>query len=52
MVNCIIFYVFPTEDAADGPLKNLQINFDGIAEDCNPQDIIDTGVRNSENIAF
>ena len=40
------------EDEADGTLKNLQINVEGIAEDCNIQDIIDTGVMNSENMAF
>ena len=47
-----LFYMFPTEDAADGPLKNLQINFEGIAEDCNLRYIIDTGKMKSENMAF
>ena len=47
-----MFYMFPTEDAADGPLKNLQINVEGIAEDYNLQDIIDTDKMKSENMAF
>ena len=46
------FYVFPTEDAADGPLKNLQIDFGGISEDCGLPYMVDTGIMESENMAF
>ena len=46
------FYIFLTEDAADGTLKNLQINVEGISEDCNLPDMTDTDKMKSENMAF
>ena len=45
------FYMFPTEDAADGLLKNLQINVEGISEVCNLQDTIDTDKMKSKNMS-
>ena len=47
-----LFYLFPTEDAAYGLTKKLQIDVDGINHDCEFPEMVDTGRIESENMAF